>query len=308
MQRHVDNDLNEQETSALMDHIGQCPECAAMFSKLVQLSQGLEQLPRVAPPFSLVDAILPELDNRDASTREEAAAMSPTGGRLPHTRRFWLKRLSGLAALGAAAALLFIFNPLSSNFNSQNNQEAASMSEAAQINEGNTRLTITDQSGSLPSSADNVVEDQLPDTTVESRSSALPDVDQDAKQQPPGTASSSDSSASSANRAVNDDEKIQNRENQTEEGGGIFGFASASESEELISPDGAWRAVLTNGTLQLFRMSDGILVYEQPSEEGTRSGLAWNEDSAELHYRFVDAEGQESKRKLRVPEMIEQAE
>nr|WP_281272184.1 anti-sigma factor [Paenibacillus flagellatus] len=65
MQRHLDRDLIESEQEAMMDHLQQCPECAEMFDRLRQLSQELASLPKVTPPFSLVDSILPQLAEID---------------------------------------------------------------------------------------------------------------------------------------------------------------------------------------------------------------------------------------------------
>ena len=91
MQRYVDRDLNEEETSRLLEHVGQCPECAAMFQRLVRLSRGLEQLPRVAPPYSLVDAILPQLDKIQPEPAAAPASApyetAETAGRIPKSRR-----------------------------------------------------------------------------------------------------------------------------------------------------------------------------------------------------------------------------
>ena len=57
----LDGDLDEQETEILMTHTRHCPDCAAMFSRLQMLSSGLENLPKVTPSYSLVDAIMPRL-------------------------------------------------------------------------------------------------------------------------------------------------------------------------------------------------------------------------------------------------------
>jgi anti-sigma factor RsiW len=72
MQRHLDQDISPSEESVMRSHILECPECAAMWSRLSQLNDELIQLPKVTPAFSLVDAILPRLEEIDrlASTFE----------------------------------------------------------------------------------------------------------------------------------------------------------------------------------------------------------------------------------------------
>lgn len=82
MQRHLDQDLNDAEHEAMMAHLQQCPDCAEMFSKLLQLSQELASLPKVTPPFSLVDSILPQLAEIDKVRDAEGntPALSPAAG------------------------------------------------------------------------------------------------------------------------------------------------------------------------------------------------------------------------------------
>ncbi|UUZ86756.1 zf-HC2 domain-containing protein [Paenibacillus sp. P26] len=60
MQRYLDRDLDETEYSRMLGHLQQCPDCSELFERLVNLSQELESLPKVTPPYSLVDAILPQ--------------------------------------------------------------------------------------------------------------------------------------------------------------------------------------------------------------------------------------------------------
>ncbi|OXM86144.1 anti-sigma factor family protein [Paenibacillus rigui] len=66
MQRYLDQDLDETEYNAMLRHIQQCDDCAELFQRLVSLSHELEQLPKVTPSYSLVDAIMPRLDRIDA--------------------------------------------------------------------------------------------------------------------------------------------------------------------------------------------------------------------------------------------------
>ncbi|WP_301292563.1 zf-HC2 domain-containing protein [Paenibacillus tyrfis] len=67
MQRYLDRDLDETEYSRMLQHLQQCPDCTELFERLVNLSNELESLPKVTPPFSLVDAILPKLEQLEAA-------------------------------------------------------------------------------------------------------------------------------------------------------------------------------------------------------------------------------------------------
>jgi len=80
MQRDLDRDLNDSEHEAMTAHLQQCPDCAEMYSRLRQLSQELASLPKVAPPFSLVDSILPQLAEIDRQGDGLAATATATAG------------------------------------------------------------------------------------------------------------------------------------------------------------------------------------------------------------------------------------
>ncbi|SEF48117.1 anti-sigma factor [Paenibacillus sp. UNC499MF] len=123
MQRDLDGDLNDLERQRLNQHVQQCSECGTMLQRLRMLSKELENLPKIMPPFSIVDSILPQLERLDeekSNHREEAAGLSRAVGRsprspeqLPWTRRIaahvsW-KTVSGVVAAGFVLGF-FAFN------------------------------------------------------------------------------------------------------------------------------------------------------------------------------------------------------
>lgn len=75
MHRYLDNDLSEDEAELLMEHLKQSPASAAMFERLKRLNADLEQLPKVTPPISIVDSILPQLESEGMTTITPAAAI-----------------------------------------------------------------------------------------------------------------------------------------------------------------------------------------------------------------------------------------
>ncbi|WP_110932086.1 anti-sigma factor family protein [Paenibacillus bouchesdurhonensis] len=75
MHRYVDHDLNDEETSLLFDHIRDCSDCAYEFELLNELSAKLSELPDVTPRFSLVDRIMPQLDEIDRAHQEEGSTL-----------------------------------------------------------------------------------------------------------------------------------------------------------------------------------------------------------------------------------------
>ncbi|WP_341416490.1 zf-HC2 domain-containing protein [Paenibacillus filicis] len=97
MQRYLDQDLEETEYARMLGHLQQCPDCSELFERLVKVSTELESLPKVVPPYSLVDAILPEIERLEAEaggaapawiapSQEEAASQSTAVAEDPGSR------------------------------------------------------------------------------------------------------------------------------------------------------------------------------------------------------------------------------
>ncbi|WP_058301959.1 zf-HC2 domain-containing protein [Gorillibacterium timonense] len=105
MQRYLDHDLTEMEQQTMVSHFSHCPECAAMFERLQQLSEGLEALPDVRPPYSIVDSILPILDE---PLPEKPVFTSVPGGRQTAARKDRRKLLPRVMYGGTAAAALIL--------------------------------------------------------------------------------------------------------------------------------------------------------------------------------------------------------
>lgn len=74
MHRYIDHDLNDEETPLLLEHISSCSDCAYKFELLNELSLKLSELPDVTPRYSLVDQIIPQLDEIDRARLEGGSA------------------------------------------------------------------------------------------------------------------------------------------------------------------------------------------------------------------------------------------
>ncbi|MDR0269020.1 zf-HC2 domain-containing protein [Paenibacillus sp.] len=114
MHRYLDYDLSEDETVQLYEHLKHCPECTETFRMLKSLSRDLEDLPQVTPKFSIVDAIMPQLDAIDmarqekSASREEAPAeMVPVPVGPVRTSKF-RNSVAGRTAMGAVAAAIIL--------------------------------------------------------------------------------------------------------------------------------------------------------------------------------------------------------
>ncbi|WP_172194085.1 anti-sigma factor family protein [Saccharibacillus qingshengii] len=124
MNRYLDHDLNAQETEKLFLHLGDSPEARADFDFLQGLSDKLESLPDVTPPVSLVDSILPRLEELDRTAAAAVPKAEPEklsemeskrmfGDEVSQRRRpagFWRSTLGRtVGGTAVAAAVLGIF-------------------------------------------------------------------------------------------------------------------------------------------------------------------------------------------------------
>ncbi|WP_342562494.1 zf-HC2 domain-containing protein [Paenibacillus sp. FSL R7-0345] len=125
MHRYLDHDLSPEEAVEMYRHIDNCPSCAEVFDRLTMLSEQLEQLPDVKPPFSLVDSILPRLEQIDSGIQGTSAEVPEADGKVvPMTRKSThakpekntsraasMATRTGIGAVAAAIILLFaVFN------------------------------------------------------------------------------------------------------------------------------------------------------------------------------------------------------
>ncbi len=74
MSRYLDGDLNGEDAKELFRYMDEHSDAAETFRIMTALSLRLEKLPDVKPRYSLVDAILPQLDELDAQRRTDSAA------------------------------------------------------------------------------------------------------------------------------------------------------------------------------------------------------------------------------------------
>ncbi|NDI33764.1 anti-sigma factor family protein [Chengkuizengella sediminis] len=144
MQRDLDGDLNKEEHQQMIDHISDCHSCTEMFERLKNVSIELEQLPQVTPPVSIVDQILPQLEEIDQAniietqvhdTGETEETLTTNIKKTTFTTLF--KKAKPIAFLGASAAavILIVFTALNSGDNLIMNDMAVEQSAPESIAE-----------------------------------------------------------------------------------------------------------------------------------------------------------------------------
>ncbi|BAU27162.1 putative zinc finger protein [Aneurinibacillus soli] len=111
MQRDLDDDLSHVEKQRMLAHLSSCGSCSELYERLHSLSAHLATLPAVTPPMSIVQSIMPRLDEieRMKTEHSEQAASSEVeeakSGLRSERNLFWFRSFAGAAA---AAAVLTI--------------------------------------------------------------------------------------------------------------------------------------------------------------------------------------------------------
>ncbi|CAH1221010.1 hypothetical protein PAECIP111893_04660 [Paenibacillus plantiphilus] len=146
MQRQLDGDLDEREAETLMTHTRHCQDCATMLDRLQLLSVGLENLPKVTPSYSLVDAIMPRLMDLQLEAAQPAITEQPLPtvtrtevvGRFSGWKnRFSMRALSGVIAAGVVVGLFLVtYNPSALDNNlGETASQSMTADEAVQSND-----------------------------------------------------------------------------------------------------------------------------------------------------------------------------
>lgn len=216
MHRYLDHDLSQDEILEMFRHIDNCPSCADVFDRLTLLSQELEQLPDVKPPFSLVDSILPQLDKLDQGVQQQSMVNDEEPNKVvPITRSNNRSKtpskggsMAARTGIGAVAAAVILFIAV---FNMPDSipqaevetslQQAADSSNNGAMNKMTTESSGTSENGAENSSVENsagdrTVSTEMPDNEPEA-TTFVGSVDQDTAR----TASPAEPSAAPTKRA-----------------------------------------------------------------------------------------------------------
>ncbi|WP_269321908.1 zf-HC2 domain-containing protein [Paenibacillus sp. UNC451MF] len=217
MQRYLDQDLDELEYEQMLGHLQQCSECTELFQRLAALSQELEQLPKVTPAYSLVDAIMPKLQRIDEgfpAVEYPIAPVAPLPDKYKETPLTeearaqvehavgWRKRIRGLVSMrivgGVVAAGLvlgfFVFeqqeqrggmNDAGSMLMSSTTQnKAESTAKQDPASGANSKRVAESSSAANPSDQQAAMDTVKPDSTAKAPLGA-PAQSQENKVQPP---------------------------------------------------------------------------------------------------------------------------
>lgn len=320
MQRQLDDDLDESEREVLMNHTRHCPDCAAMFERLKLLSAELTSLPKVVPSYSLVDAIMPQLERIELFGQPEAAAEASTSTiaessevtprRVKRDRRWPSMRvMGGVIAAGIVAGLFLVTYKLdlSPDFASSNSaaNESASVMDAAEEAPKELTMKRSVEDGAAASEVGTEAMDEKVTVDGASKMDNL-SVSSDESE---STSSNSDENTTSEAPASEQSEGEANGNasgggsNSSEGSTGSYGDShelyhkELSETEKLaaeqglLSPDGKLSAHAEDYSIKIYTMADQTLMLESPRKNGKLANLVWSEDSSQLTYEVHAQKG-----------------
>lgn len=322
MQRQLDNDLDENEYEVLMNHTRHCPDCSAMFDRLQMLSSELAGLPKAVPSYSLVDAILPQLELIEMQERKETEttvlAADESREALPArrssaTRRWPSMRMMGGVVAAAIVAGLFIvsynsgFGPsLSGNGSANSSANEATEGSAFVAEEGLVTKMQSDAAANQEAEPD-VSSESLNDKDVGSEPASRSADDPEAY----GISGKSEAPDQPGEGTNGMDIAVTNNsgEEETVPSEGETGGSNQDESKQeiaktdslssigspaaaaVVSHSGELQALADNFKITIVNAADGALVFETDRKNGKLAGLVWSDDDGKLQYEVQLEQG-----------------
>lgn len=304
MQRQLDDDLDESEKEVLTNHTRQCPDCAAMFERLQLLSAELTSLPKVMPSYSLVDAIMPELERMElygkSAALAEPIASIDTSHAVPRRakrQRRWpsIRIMSGVIAAGIVAGLFLVtYQPgslpdigslakSSSNDSSSNAAETANQApEGMSFSASDARVGAPNPEVSTEGfnredvTLNNKLESDASDGKTDEGTGSMPSSPEQGQLDGKNIAGGSDFGV------AQDGKSLVPQENELGGTADLFSFPS---------PDGKYNAKVEAFTIKLYALNDNSLVYTTPRKNGQLVNLSWADDSSVLAYEVHVEQG-----------------
>ncbi|OUS77555.1 hypothetical protein B1748_07080 [Paenibacillus sp. MY03] len=317
MQRQLDDDLRESEMEVLMNHTRHCPDCAAMFERLTRLSAELNNLPKVTPAYSLVDAIMPELIRIDNETKHAETLAVPATTydqgsltrRTQRTRRWpsW-KSISGVVAAGIVAGIFLVTYPPQSSLNDQDKASSIGQSAAEmEMKEDTSIMDVSPLSAKKDPGGDAAAD--APVDGPENLKGPYGLTEQNGNSMEPESGFNSGGSEALPNSAQRNSDVTKPIEEETS-----GGYESTSKHEPdmgitghamLPSPDGQYMANVDGFSIVILSASDSSTLFQTERKNGLHVNLVWAQDSASLTYEVSLDHGAAQKYEIAIPSFEE---
>jgi hypothetical protein len=229
MQRELDGDLNTMEKKKLFHHLSSCYDCQALFERFKTLSFQLESLPKVNPPYSIVDKVLPTLDQVEHSTNGKVSSLTEKAGLkkkgIKKSKKWWIP------SIAAAAVLLVAF--ILSDQSEFKMDQLLSISEEESYDTSSQSNQMAEQSSSQDAPA------EAPNKTSEGEDAASQEGVPEARvMQEPEDNSVPSNELENNNKSESTDGATGNKEEKQEQT-----MLTVEEEKPLyVSPDGVYTA------------------------------------------------------------------
>lgn len=158
MQRYLDKVLLDSEEESMQAHLRHCTQCSKLFNRFKYLTSELDLLPKVTPPYSLVDAIMPQLERLEL----EHVSKLATGRHVPQ-RTTWFRKLRenvSYRALGAVLVASLVFGVFIMN------QDQLLPGKSGSAKHASPEVSSINNSVALNDTAASAARDQTPSGTV----------------------------------------------------------------------------------------------------------------------------------------------
>jgi len=326
MQRQLDLDLADTEQQLLDAHLKTCASCRVMMERLQRLTSELSSLPKVHPPVSLVDAILPKLEEIDlarqsagivgSTTTVHSGETSLANRRNRRANRLSYKVLGGVVAAGLLLGIAIV------NLDQDASMRVAdqSISGSSQLS-GSANITImnvaTSSANDEADASDDVelmetsileVDDQYAEETSDDKPVGIL-APSGEKQQGllgiPSTGGDSEVPAVGPDEAQTEaGDKGKIASGQTEEWNESFDVNldlddmdsiqdRSGASVGLASPEGTYSVFIENGSLVVLDSNNERTYVSQSFGDAEVYGLEWTDDS-HLIFKVLTDEGEQA--------------
>ncbi|ANY68571.1 hypothetical protein BBD42_20395 [Paenibacillus sp. BIHB 4019] len=316
MQRELDGDLDEYEKATMTKHFKQCPDCAAMFERLKNLSAELENLPHVTPSYSLVDAIMPQLEQLSFEAAGSVVAQQEQETAMPKRRKTpdrgassKLRQLTGVVAACLVAGTFIVsynagwFNGSQSNHDMSRTEASATAADSPLANYDTSAVR---QFVAAEPQASGEVNTESLDTSMSLKTNVT-DQSGDGSNQDGGSANSNNigesgtSDFGSASGLTAPDSKDAKSDAGTdtnisqapaeEDGKRLESLSGESEKAPLapvalVSADGVYSAEVVGYAIKIYEASDHKLLLETARKNGQIANLSWSEGNKILNYEI----------------------
>jgi len=332
MQRQLDLDLTDSEQQLLDAHLETCASCRIMMERLQRLTSELSSLPKVLPPVSLVDAILPKLEEIDRARQltvtgavQPATADQSENARLANRRNHRANRIS-YKVLGGVVAAGLLLGIAIVNLDQDSMQVAdQAMSGSSSYSQANMALmnVATSSADSSESEEAEAADDAsgfaaLPVYEIYDQSSSYV---ADSEDKPVGILAPSSgrqgflgipvTGGKSGDQAVGTEEPAAELGSTSKSAAGLTGEKSESfevdinleeigtimggieGSVGLASPEGTYSVFIENGSVVILDSNHERTYISQSFGDAEVYGLEWMDDSR-LTFKVLTDEGEQA--------------